>query len=60
MEEDIYNIYSKELLNRKYAQLLKNQEGKDTIQFKKKISRFEWVLRKEQSQMAISNQESIN
>ena len=36
MEEDIYNIYSKELLNRKYAQLLKNQEGKDTIQFKKK------------------------
>ena len=32
MEEDIYNTYNKELLNQKYAQLLKNQAEKFTIQ----------------------------
>lgn len=49
MEKDIYNIYNKELLNRKYAQLLKSQAEKDTIQLKKRKSRFEWVLRKERA-----------
>ena len=56
MEEDIQQRASKS----KICTTLKKPRGKRHNPIKKKISRFECVIRKEQSQMAISNRESIN